>query len=105
MSGPSANPGNKLTRIKNPILLVITTLAASAEALSQGVHYTYPFSIGCPEERVLAGAVVSIDAKFEGGYKGENYSPPITGRSRKARSCQGREHHQYRLIPDRAVAT
>lgn len=64
-----------MTRIKNPIFLVIIILAASAEALSQGAHYTYPFSIGCPEERVRAGAVVSIDAKFEGGYTGENYSP------------------------------
>src|SRR5688500_5421285 len=44
-------------------------------AYSQGAHYTYPFSVECPEGVVVAPGVVSFAAEFENGNVGEKYSP------------------------------
>src|SRR5688572_279228 len=56
-------------------IFLLIFFAMSATAFGQGAHYTYPFSIQCPDEMVTAGQSVKIDAKFEGGYTGERYSP------------------------------
>ena len=57
------------------ILVLIFLAAASTGASGQGAHYTYPFSIECPEAVVVTGESVTIAAKFEDGKMGERYSP------------------------------
>ena len=49
--------------------------ATGAAVAGQEAHYTYPFSIECSEGIVLAGESVIINAKFEDGKTGEQYSP------------------------------
>jgi hypothetical protein len=58
----------------SPVTFLLILLLSGAAA-GQGAHYTYPFSLVCPERLVIAGESVSIEAKFEGGHTGERYQP------------------------------
>ena len=58
------------------IRIVLLILFASATTLfGQEAHYTYPFSVGCPEEIVVVGQSVTVAATFENGETGERYAP------------------------------
>jgi hypothetical protein len=56
-------------------VIILILFASVAAAFGQGAHYTYPFSVGCPDEIVVAGQSVTIAAKFEDGKTGELYIP------------------------------
>jgi hypothetical protein len=47
----------------------------SADAFGQDAHYSYPFSLSCPENLVVSGETVSVGVSFEGGHIGEKYEP------------------------------
>ena len=57
------------------VLIIIFLASLSGFVTAQGAHYTYPFSIECPDRLVSPGETLSVTAKFEGGYTGERYSP------------------------------
>jgi len=44
-------------------------------AFGQGAHYTYPFTLVCPEAVIVAGGSATVTAEFEGGYTGDRYRP------------------------------
>ena len=54
---------------------LVIVFTSSTAVFAQGAHYTYPFSIECPETLVLAGETISLKAQFAGGYTGERYAP------------------------------
>jgi hypothetical protein len=56
-------------------LFLFLFFAASSATFGQGAHYTYPFSISCPDELMTAGQPVTVVAMFEGGHRGERYAP------------------------------
>ena len=60
------------------IKLTLVILVSSVWAFAQGAHYTYPFSVECPDSLVSSGEVVGVKAKFEGGHTGDSYSPTYT---------------------------
>lgn len=54
---------------------VVLLVQLSADAFGQDAHYTYPFSLSCPDGLVVSGETVSVGAAFEGGNTGERYEP------------------------------
>lgn len=55
--------------------LFLIFLMAGAPVFGQGAHYTYPFTVQCPDEIVRAGQHITITANFEGGKTGDTNSP------------------------------
>jgi hypothetical protein len=56
-------------------ITVLILLLSATCAFGQGAHHTYPFSIECPDEIVVAGQSVAVAAKFEDGNAGDRYAP------------------------------
>lgn len=56
-------------------LIIFIFLLFAGSAFGQGAHYTYPFTLVCPEGVVVAGSSVTIAAEFAGGHTGERYAP------------------------------
>ena len=56
-------------------LFLLIVFAACSAVFGQGAHYTYPFSVACPEGVITAGGPVAVVAKFEDGKVGERYAP------------------------------
>ena len=56
-------------------LSLLIFFAASSATFGQGAHYTYPFSIACPDELMTPGHPVTIAANFADGHTGERYLP------------------------------
>ena len=57
------------------VVVLSIFLAAGSAVMGQEVHYTYPFSVACPEGVVVAGGSATIEAKFEDGNVGGRYRP------------------------------
>ena len=62
-------------KVARVVLIIGFLVSLSGFAAGQGAHYTYPFSLECPDRVVSPGETVSVSADFEGGDTGERYSP------------------------------
>src|SRR5687767_14422284 len=72
----SCKLGIRNMRVYRTILFTLFSALLVTDVVSgQGAHYTYPFSLECPESVALPGETISIKTQFEGGYTGERYSP------------------------------
>jgi hypothetical protein len=56
-------------------IIAFILFSFTTTVLGQGAHYTYPFNIECPQNRVIAGEQVTITARFENGHTGDKYLP------------------------------
>ena len=64
-----------MSRIVKILSICILYVVVSMAAFGQGAHYTYPYSIECPDRLVQSGETVTINAKFPGGHTGDFYEP------------------------------
>ncbi len=55
------------------IIFILVVFASSA--FGQGAHYTYPFTIICPDGIITEGGSAAITTEFEYGNTGDKYKP------------------------------
>ena len=82
------------------LLTAIVVLLASAHAFGQDAHYTYPFTLSCPEGVVAAGETFSVRAVFEGGHTGERYEPDYSWSLSQGRIVSGQGTKEVRIQLD-----